>query len=130
MKTLRVVKWRWVAVVLITILSGAVLFARVQGPRRLDGSGVLHGYLWCMGIQFDSGEAYPVSAWPTGYQARRIPGDNTDGVVLDASGAVVLREGQRVRVDATLADGAGDTPCSNTKIVTVLSFEPVPSEGS
>ena len=118
------------AVLAVAILSGAVLIAFAQGPRRLDGAGVMYGHLWCMGIRFDSGEAYPVSAWPPGYLARRLPGNNTDGVVMDASGAVVLREGQRVTVDATLTDGEGDTPCSYTKIVTVLSFQPLPSGGS
>jgi hypothetical protein len=87
----------------------------------------MYGHLWCMGIKFDSGDAYPVSFWPPGYQARRLPGTNTDGVVMDASGAIVLREGQRVAVEATLAHGEGDTPCSYTKIVTVLTFQPMPT---
>ena len=130
MRALDLTKRHWVAAAAAAILSGAALLALVQGPRRLDGAGVIYGHLWCMGIRFDSGEAYPVSAWPPGYQARRLPGNNTDGVVIDGSGAVVLREGQRVTVDATLTDGEGDTPCSFTKIVTVLSFEPLPSGGS
>ena len=103
MRTVHLAKRHWVAAVAVAILSGAVLLALAQGPRRLDGGGVMYGHLWCMGIKFDSGEAYPVSAWPPGYTARRLPGNNTGGVVLDGSGAVVLREGQRVRVDATLA---------------------------
>ena len=130
MRTRHVARRHWVAVLAVAILSGAVLIAFAQGPRRLDGAGVIYGHLWCMGIRFDSGEAYPVSAWPPGYLARRLPGNNTDGVVMDGSAAVVLREGQRVTVDATVTDGEGDTPCSSTKIVTVLSFEPLPSGGS
>jgi len=130
MRTLHVARRQWVAAAAVVLVSGVALLALVQGPRRLDGAGVMYGHLWCMGIRFDSGEMYPVSAWPPGYQARRLPGNNTDGVVTDASGAVVLREGQRVTVHATLADGEGDTPCSFTRIVTVLSFEPLPSAGS
>ena len=123
-------KRHWLAAMAVVTLFGAVFLVLLQGPRRLDGTGVMYGHLWCMGIKFDSGEAYPVSAWPPGYLARRFPGENTDGVVVDASGAVVLREGQRVTVDATLRDGGGDTPCSSTRILTVLSFEPLPPGGS
>ena len=118
-------KHTWVAAAAVAIFSGAMLLAFLQGPRRIDGEGVIYGHLWCMGIRFDSGEAYPVSQWPPGFQAQRSPGNNTDGVVTDASGAVVLREGQRIAVEATLAHGEGDTPCSYTEIVWVLSFEPI-----
>ena len=116
-----------VALAAVAIFSGAVLLVLLQGPRRVDGEGVVYGHLWCMGIRFDSGEAYPISRWPPGFQAQRSPGNNTGGVVTDASGAVVLREGQRIAVEATLTHGAGDTPCSYTEIVSVLSFEPIPS---
>ena len=77
MRTRHVARRHWVAVLAVAILSGAALLAFAQGPRRLDGAGVICGHLWCMGIRFDSGEAYPVSAWPPGYLARRLPGNNT-----------------------------------------------------
>ena len=118
-------KHRWVAVAAVAIFSGAVLLVLLQGPRRIAGEGVMYGHLWCMGIRFDSGEAYPVSRWPQGFQAQRSPGNNTGGVVTDASGAIVLREGQRIAVEATLSHGGGDTPCSYTEIVSVLSFQPI-----
>jgi len=108
---------------LAAIAGSAALFVVLQRPRSLNQEGVVYGHLWCLGIEFDSGEAYPVSRWPAGMQAERQPGTNTDGVLIDATGNVVLREGQRVRVNATLAHANGDTPCDYTEILTVVSFE-------
>ena len=54
MRTHYLMKRHWVAAAAVAILSGAALLALVQGPKRLDGAGVMYGHLWCMGIKFDS----------------------------------------------------------------------------
>lgn len=55
---------------------------------------------------------------------------NTDGVLVDGSGKVVLRQGQRVSVQATLTHGDGDTPCAYTDILSVSTFESLPAASS
>lgn len=115
---------------LAAVVGAALLFVGLQRPRTVTQEGVVYGHLWCLGIKFDSGEAYPVSRWPGGLQAKRNPGANSDGVLIDSSGKVVLREGQRVSVNATLTHASGDTPCNYTEILTVVSFEALPPQPS
>jgi hypothetical protein len=108
------------------VLSVGGILVVGQSPRTLDGEGVVYGHLWCLGVKFDSGEALPVSFWPNGYQVESGLDTNRQGVLRDSTGAVVLSEGQRVRIHGTVGHGDGDTPCAYTEILTVSSFEAEP----
>ena len=108
------------------VLSATGILVVGQIPRTLDGEGVLYGHLWCLGVKLDSGETLPVSFWPNGYQVESGLGTDRPGVLRDSSGAVVLTEGQRVRVHGTVRHGDGDTPCGFTEILSVSTFEAEP----
>ena len=109
---------------MVLSLGGILVVGQI--PRTVDGEGVVYGHLWCLGIKFDSGETLPVSFWPSGHQVESGLGTDRPGVLRDSTGAVVLTEGQRVRIHGTVGHGDGDTPCAYTKILTVSSFEAEP----
>jgi hypothetical protein len=90
-------------------------------PKRFDGSGVLLSYNACMGIRLESGQVVPLSYWPTGEDAATVDGD----VVVEdgGSGQVLLREGDRVSIKGHTDGANGDTPCDDTEVITVESFE-------
>lgn len=96
----------------------------------------MYGQLDCLGVKLDTGEAFPISYWPPGYTVERTPGVTRNGVLLDASGNTVLREGDRVSVRLSAVQAGGDTRCSSTTVATVLDFhalaapaDPPPSSG-
>jgi len=109
------------------VLSATGILVVGQIPRTLDGEGVVYGHLWCLGVKFDNGEALPVSHWPNGYQVESGLQTNRLGVLRDSTGAVVLTEGQRVRIHGSVAHGTGDTACAYTEILTVSTFEAEPA---
>ena len=125
MATVRRYRWHLFALIFLGLLAIAAL----QAPRPITGQGVLYPHLWCVGIKFDDGSAYPVSFWPDGWHAQ----DN-GGVVVDREGVVVLRDGDRVQIQGKLTHADGDTPCSYTEILTIEEVEvlvpiPEPSGG-
>jgi hypothetical protein len=74
-------------------------------------------------IQLDAGaERYlPVAAWPTGLRF-----DLATGQVLDASGGVAMRAGDRVAVSGSIVDVHGDpSPCYFTRGIELDSIAPV-----
>ena len=93
-----------------------------QSPQ-LSGDGTLFGQLDCLGIEFDSGENYPISFWPDGYTAKRSPGATPNGTLVDSAGNVVLREGDRLNARVSVISSSGDTRCSSTAVATVLEFK-------
>jgi hypothetical protein len=114
------------AAALAMVLSVGGILVVGQIPRTVDGEGVVYGHLWCLGVKFDSGETLPVSFWPSGYRVESGLDTNRPGVLRDSTGAVVLTEGQRVRIHGTVGRGTGDTPCAYTTILTVSTFEAEP----
>lgn len=105
-----------------------VLLIRWERPRDLDGSGTLGRYgFGCLAIILDgrtptNGEpvGLPIANWPDGLSAY-----DTDGhALLDKTGAVVLREGDRIAIHARVEHLVGDpSPCYYTQVMTVLSYE-------
>ena len=91
------------------VLSATGILVVGQIPRTLDGEGVVYGHLWCLGVKFDNGEALPVSYWPNGYQVESGLQTNRLGVLRDSTGAVVLTEGQRVRIPGSVRRGCAGT---------------------
>ena len=123
------VRWRAAAAVLIAaVVAGCSLDA---GAGDFAGRGTVKGYLWCLAVELETGDSagrlYPVGFWPQGYTAKRIPGASPNGVLLDSSGATVLREGDTIDVRLHVVTASGDTPCDNTSVATVVEFTPVPS---
>ena len=122
------VRWRVAAAVLVaTVVAGCS-----DGQAGdFTGRGTIHGHLWCLAIQLETGDAagrtYPVGFWPQGYTAKRSPGADPNGVLVDSSGATVLREGDTVDVRLHVVTASGDTPCDYTSVATVVDFTPVPS---
>ncbi len=106
---------RGIALLVATLALIVVIVWISKQPRFTPetGAGVLYGHLWCMGVKFDSGEAYAVHDWPDGIhvlpQSIALP-----AVLVNRAGTVVFREGDRVFVGATLVHvDSGDTACSN-----------------
>jgi hypothetical protein len=102
-----------------------VLIARPWSPKPYHGQGTVSSYLWCLGFSPEGGGVIPISNWPAGLRA-----EGYSGVLLDSSGTVVLRRGDRITFDGTLRESDGDTPCANTQVITVERFErgPGPSD--
>jgi hypothetical protein len=111
----------WIAVVSVLIVGAVAVWAIATSPKRFDASGVLFGYHRCMGIRLDSGAVYPLSNWPAGANA-----DTVDGEVVvkdQASGQILLREGDRVSIKGHTVHAEGDTPCDDTEVITVETFD-------
>ena len=103
-----------------------VLVVRPWSPKPYHGEGTVSSYLWCLAfVPAGSREVIPLSNWPAGLTAQGY-----DGVLLDATGAVVLRKGDHISFDGTLSQSDGDTPCTNTQVIKVERFEhgPAPSD--
>lgn len=99
----------------------AVMSVALWPPQRLDGIGAIYSDFACVGIDFDSGtQGGPVTNWPPTYRHHR---EGDVWVLVNESGEVVLRPGDRVSVEAFLTHADGDTTCSNTNIITVERFE-------
>jgi len=116
------------------VLLGIALVAGCASNTGLgdfEGRGHVFGYLWCLGVKLDTGDAagssYAIAYWPPGYTAKRIPGSSPNGELVDSSGATVLKEGDTVDVHLHMVIATGDTPCGNTAVATVLDFAPVSS---
>jgi hypothetical protein len=113
------------AVLLGVLLATAVIVPRL--PRPVEGVAALDQCLWGWPVVAFEGEdwraalpisiaegyrAYaqrqtPVVEWPTGMRF-----DETAGVLLDAQGQAVFRNGDRVRVAGTMVETSGDpAPC-------------------
>jgi hypothetical protein len=110
----------WIAVVSALTVGAVAVWAASTSPKRFDASGVLFGYHWCMGIRLDSGAVYPLSNWPA------ANADTVDGEVVvtdQASGQILLREGDRVSIKGHSDHAEGDTPCDDTEVITVESFD-------
>jgi hypothetical protein len=112
------------------LVAAAALFAvavilRPWSPKPYHGEGTVSSYLWCLGFSPEGGGVIPISNWPAGLRA-----EGYSGVLLDSSGTVVLRRGDRITFDGTLRESDGDTPCTNTQVITVERFErgPGPSD--
>jgi hypothetical protein len=102
------------------------LFAISRLPPRVDGSATIGvcpiDRNWPV-IQLDAGtERYlPVAAWPTGLRF-----DLATGQVLDASGRVAMRSGDRVVVTGSIVDVHGDpSPCYFTRGIEIDRIAPV-----
>ncbi|HEX5823666.1 MAG TPA: hypothetical protein VFY18_04325 [Candidatus Limnocylindrales bacterium] len=102
-----------------------VLVVRPWSPKPYHGEGTVSSYLWCMAFAPAGGGVIPISAWPDGLVAQGY-----DGVLVDATGQVVLRTGDHITFDGTLSESDGDTPCTNTRVIKVERFErkPAPSD--
>jgi hypothetical protein len=112
------------------LAAAATLFAiaiilRPWSPKPYHGEGIVGSPLWCLGFVPAGGGVIPISNWPAGLRA-----EGYSGVLLDSSGEVVLRRGDRITFDGTLRESDGDTPCTNTQVITVERFErgPGPSD--
>jgi hypothetical protein len=118
MATIRRCRWLLLGAGFVALLGVAAL----QAPRPINGQGVLYPHLWCIGIKFDDGSGLPVSSWPNGWQAR-----GSESVVVDPSGEIVLRAGDRVAVRGKVTHADGDRPCAYTEILAVDSVERLPA---
>jgi hypothetical protein len=116
------------AALVATVVAGC--FANGQAGD-FTGRGTIRGSLWCLAVQLETGDAagrfYAVGSWPQGYSAKRIPGADPNGVLVDSNGATVPREGDTVDVRLHVVTASGDTPCANTAVATVVDFTRVPS---
>ena len=98
-------------------LVALVIWLPRPGPEV--GPGTLYGHLWCIGVKFDSGEAYSAGQWPAGMHVKSQPID-LPAVLVDDAGDVLFREGDRVYVSATRVHASGgDTACSSLDSLTV-----------
>ena len=119
-----------IAARLLVVAAAFFLFVLVArpwpwSPKPYHGEGTVSSYLWCLGFKPVDDGVIPISAWPNGLVAQGY-----DGVLLDATGAVVLRRGDHISFDGTLSESDGDTPCTNTQVIKVERFEhgPAPSD--
>jgi hypothetical protein len=101
------------AVAAAVVVALIALIALLPRPGPEIGPGTLYGHLWCIGVKFDSGVAYPVDQWPAGMHVKSQPID-LPAVLVDDAGKVLFREGDRVYVSAILRHASGgDTACSS-----------------
>ena len=108
-----------------TALFALAVILRPWSPKPYHGEGTVGSYLWCLGFVPEDGGVIPISNWPAGLVAYGY-----DGVLLDSGGKVVLRSGDHITFDGTLRESDGDTPCTNTQVITVERYErgPGPSD--
>jgi hypothetical protein len=109
-----------VAIVALTLFAISRLPPRVDGVATIDVCAIDRG--WPV-ILLDAGaERYlPVAAWPTGLRF-----DLATGQVLDASGRVAMRAGDRVAVTGSIVDVHGDpSPCYFTRGIELDRIAPV-----
>jgi hypothetical protein len=106
------IPWARVALAGAILLAAAAIVVLLARPASVVGPGTLYKHLWCLGVKFDSGVAYPVGQWPQGLHVTTPATDGLAGLVNDA-GAVVFAEGDRVFVTAFPRHGSGDTACAN-----------------
>jgi hypothetical protein len=116
----------WVVGLVIAVVL--VVLVRWERPRDLDGSGTLMRYgFGCLGIRLDDHTPakyepvmLPIADWPGDLSAY----DSDGHQLVDASGVVVLREGDRIAIHARVEHLVGDpSPCYYTQVMTVLSYE-------
>jgi hypothetical protein len=94
-------------------------------PQALNGTGVLRlADAGCLGIDVDgdSRGLIAVETWPKGFYA-----DRDSRALVDGTGAVVAKEGDRVTVSASFVRQLGGDidPCDASERLTVITFEVV-----
>ena len=108
--------------VAVLLLAPVLACCTSQSATQVSGDGLLFGQMDCLGIKFDSGSQFPISYWPDGYSFRRSPGATPNGVLLDPTGQVVLKEGDEIHARVSVIQATGDTRCFDTDVATVLDF--------
>ena len=110
----------------LLVIVALTVFAISRLPPRVDGAGTIRvcpiDRNWPV-IQLDAGaERYlPVAAWPSGLSFALATGQ-----VVDASGRVAARAGDRVVVTGSIIDVHGDpSPCYFTRGIEIDSMLPL-----
>jgi hypothetical protein len=105
------------------MVAALTVFAFSKIPPRVDGTGSLHGCAIDRGwpvVDLDTGaERYlPVADWPPG-----LSYDLSLSSVVDTSGRVILKSGDRVVVKGSIVDVHGDpSPCYFTRGIEIESI--------
>ena len=117
-------RWLIGIAILVVVASGgitALQFARSL-PRPINGTGTILTYgFGCLGIDMDGGERLdqPIAEWPAGYSSYAVR-----DVLVDTSGQVILRPGDRVSITATIRYAHGDIdPCFAADRISIEAFE-------
>lgn len=109
------------AAMTLVLVGCSVLLPR-ESPRTVAGSGVLTRVKdFCLGVDFE-GQVHGVDLWPKGLAV------SPDGAsVIDSTGQVVLRAGDRIAYRGTVGPIAGDTSCAGAFFFEITEYSLAPT---